>query len=407
MEKLDSVQRVLLDLLAMELHQKEISPPEKVDWNQVLNESLMQAVPVIAYNSARKLNIPGEVLENWRKISKLTVFNNMRVDREHGELHDMLSAAGIPYVTLKGSTSASYYPSPVIRAMGDVDFLIDRKNVDTVDFLLKAKGFIPAESKHECEIAYHRDTTTWELHWQVNGVPGGAVGKQVQAYLDDLISEARWMENDYGGFMAASPFHHGLIMLVHVARHMVTGGIGLRHLCDWSVYVSQIGEDFPPLFRDKLRRVGLWRFAQLLTQLSVAYLGCPEQNWVGEIGPDILSDLILDVFAGGNFGQKNPQRRDASRFLTSRDKGGVNDDSVAKQSLLSANEIVRRHWPAAKKCPLLYPAGWVFFGGRYLVRMIGGKREKIPVKDLLEDAGGRRVLYRQLKLYEEEQHGES
>ncbi len=398
--KLDSVQQVLLDLLAMELFQKEVTLSESVNWKAVFCESLMQTVPVIAYNNARKLNAPGDLLNEWKKLSKQMVYNNMRVDREHGMLHDILSSAGVPYVTLKGSTSASYYPSPDIRFMGDVDFLIDQRDVDRVDRLLKAEGFTPAASNHECEIAYHRDFSTWELHWKVNGVPGGKSGEKVQELLDDLIPKARWMENDYGGYMAASVFHHGLVMLVHVARHMVTGGIGLRHLCDWAVYVGKLGEDFPVVFQEKLQSVGLWRLAQLLTQLSVVYLGCPSQTWMGEIHPEFLSDLILDVFAGGNFGKKDLRRKDASRFITSRDKGGVNDDSVAKQSLLSANEIVRRHWPAAKKCPLLYPVGWVFFGGRYLFRMIGGKREKIPVKNLLEVADGRRDICKQLKLYE-------
>lgn len=400
MERLNSVQQQVLDLLAMELYQKECIAPEHMDWTAVLSESLLQAVPVIAYNSARKLNPPEDLLEKWKKISRQTVFNNMRVDREHGELHDLLTDAGIPYVTLKGSTSASYYSNPTIRAMGDVDFLVGSEDVERTGALLQEKGFLPAPSNHECEIAYHRSGSVWELHWQVNGIPGGEVGKQIQRYLDDLIPKARWQGNDYGGYMGASDFHHGLIMLVHVARHMVTGGIGLRHLCDWSVFASKLGEKFPELFQEKLRQVGLWRFAQLLTQLSVAYLGCPAQSWMGNPDPEMLEAVILDVFAGGNFGQKDPKRKDASRFLTSRDKGGVNDDSVAKQSVLSANEIVSRHWPWAKKFPPIYPVGWVFFGGRYLVRMLGGKRQKIPVKDLMEDANDRRWIYRQLKLFE-------
>lgn len=49
---------------------------------------------------------------------------------------------------------------------------------------------------------------------------------------------------------------------------------------------------------------------------------------------------------------------------------------------------------------MLLPVGWIFFGGRRMVRELTGKRAKTDVKRLVEGAEQRRELYKQFRLYE-------
>lgn len=200
-------------------------------------------------------------------------------------------------------------------------------------------------------------------------------------------------------FAVPSEFHHGLVLLLHTARHMTTGGVGLRQICDWAVFVTHAGARFPEVFETMLRSVGLWKFACILTQLSSEYLGAPVQNWAGEPDRRLLAELMDDIFAGGNFGTKDKSRRDQAKFITDRKSGGTSSRSTAGQAVRSANEIVRRHWPAASKLPILYPAGWLFLGGRYVLRVAAGKRKKLNVSNLAKDAKTRRKVYEKLKLF--------
>ena len=80
-------------------------------------------------------------------------------------------------------------------------------------------------------------------------------------------------------------------------------------------------------------------------------------------------------------------------------KGGVNNDSNVKQAVLSANEIVRKHWKFADKLPVVYPAGWAFFGGRFAIRAIAGKRDRVRVSTLVKGAEKRKNIYKGLKLF--------
>lgn len=395
----DLTNTTLLNLLSNALFGTPIEIPDDVDWQEVYQESVAQSVSALAFSILNKEILPNDVSTVWEENTYQIMMSNMQVDADHAKLHEILSSSKIPYVILKGNVSASYYPDPMLRAMGDVDFLIEKKDIGKVDLLLRKNGFEAQQSNHECERAYHKGISIWELHWEVNGVPGGEVGKTIHIYLKDMIEKAEPATLTNGEYLSPTPFHHGLVMLLHVARHMITGGIGLRHLCDWAVFIDRIGDKFPELFEDKLKNIGLWRFAQLLTQLSVVYLKCPEQNWMGELEFDLLDALKDDLFAAGNFGHKDSNRADEAKFITSRRKGGVNDDSAVKQSILSANEIVRKHWKFADKVPVVYPVGWAFFGGRYAIRAAVGKREKKDVKTLTKTARERKKLYKQIDLF--------
>ena len=68
-------------------------------------------------------------------------------------------------------------------------------------------------------------------------------------------------------------------------------------------------------------------------------------------------------------------------------------------AVLSANEIVRKHWKFADKMPIIYPAGWMFFGGRYAIRLIAGKRDRVKVSALVKGAEKRKEIYKELKLF--------
>jgi len=62
--------------------------------------------------------------------------------------------------------------------------------------------------------------------------------------------------------------------------------------------------------------------------------------------------------------------------------------------------IVEMHWPASKKHRFLLPFGWLFFGVRYIIRMIAGKRRKIHLIEMSKAADERRRRYKDYGLIE-------
>lgn len=393
-------QKTVLNLLSSAMFQKPFCADKDVEWKAVFEECKAQSVISLAFSSLPKNEVPQNVYAHWKALVNENLAVNSKISYAHTMLNGLLNQAKIPYVILKGCASAEYYDDPLLRTMGDVDFYVPPAYFEKADKLLLKNGFKSNEIDHEYEKAYTKDDVIFELHNTVNGVPGGKVGIKIRRYFDDVFDKSELKHFDLAEYYSPSPFHHGLVMLLHVARHMVTGGIGLRHFCDWAVFVDKVGDDFAQMFENTLKQVGLWRFAQIMTQFCIAYLGLKPQAWTENIDKNLLYALKNDIFAGGNFGHKDLSRADEAKFITSRKKGGVNNDSNVKQAVLSANEIVRRHWKFADKVPVVYPAGWMLFGGRYAIRSIAGKRDRVKVSALVKGAEKRKEIYLNLKLFE-------
>ncbi len=395
-------QKILLGILSAGLFDAPMPDLRNVDWEQLFDEAGKQAVFPLTFavvgEEAEKV-LPAE----WFRKLQNQFFQSHSLaaknDYYHGELHRLLSGNGIPYVIIKGQASAEYYPEPYLRAAGDVDFLVSKEDLERAEKALEGEGFrkMP-DPEHECHWVFCRDEITAEMHWEPNGIPEGEKGTLCRVYLLDCISKAR-LSSGEEGYCLPDAFHHGVILLLHIAVHLVNTGIGLRHLCDWAVFVAHFdGKDFEDFFREKLMDVGLWRFAQLLTALSVKYLGLSEQGWArGVAEPEFLEEMMGDLLAGGNFGCKDPERiNDAKLYITNgRMKG-----NMLAQIAASMTQKAKVAIPACRRIPLLLPIGWAYVGVRHLARIQRGERPRIHVKKMVQGAAARREIYREFRLFE-------
>lgn len=403
LRSLSKTEKTILSLLSRNLFKTSRSIPEDPDWEEVYQECRRQSVPILVWNALDKAQIPGEIAERWKNTVIASACNNIQVAWQHLLTDQLMKKGKIPYVILKGSASAAYYPAPMDRMMGDVDFLVKPLNVEKAGQILKAEGFTPWEEEHICHVVYRKYKIHLEMHFEPAGVPYGEPGNLVREYMKDVMEKAQEIEMNGGKIRVPSKFHHGLIILLHTSHHLTGEGIGLRHLCDWAVFVaSMTDEEFRQLFEEKLKAIGMWRFARILTQTCIRYLGCPARSWTGKEEPDLTAAMIRDIFDGGNFGNKEENRKQEVYLISNRGKDGVGKHSILWQLAASMNEIVRTHMPAARKFPVLLPLGWVFYGGRYCIRMMKGKRPRIHPREMLEGASSRREIYRQFNLFQKE-----
>jgi hypothetical protein len=195
-------------------------------------------------------------------------------------------------------------------------------------------------------------------------------------------------------------------MLMHLQHHLLAEGIGLRHLCDWSVFVACFQRtEFRDLFEERLKAVGLWRLARLLSLSAVLYIGLPEQDWMREDPEDEMTarQLMRDIVAGGNFGKKDRQRAYEGMFISNRGKDGVGNNRV-KEGFGALNRITRSKCPFTRRVPVLLPIGWVAVLLGYMFR--NHKRNKtrgrVSAADAYKKSAARQQLYRKLRLYESE-----
>ena len=396
--KISDNQKLLLNLCAKSLFNKEFDLPSEFVAQKLLEEAKRQTVFSQVFSFVKdKCDKNADIL-----FSQI-IAKNIRVEFGHNEVHKALSDNNIPYVVLKGVASASYYKEPMLRMMGDIDILVSPENISRADAALKSIGFVTDEQidvayKH---IAYkRRDGLVCELHREINGIPQNDAGEKIREYFADVFDSSIECKTSNGSCVVPGKFHHGLILLLHTANHLTNEGVGLRHLCDWAVFVNGLSNDeFVQLFEKPLKKMGLWRFATLLTVCSIKYLECGDKAWVGEVDAALLDGMIADILNGGNFGYKDKERYSQIKYISDRQSGETAKKSPVLQLFSSINQKTKKEFKFVNKSKFLLPIGWIFTVCKYLYLVIMGKRTLDGASTIMA-AKQRKAIYDEFKLFD-------
>ena len=399
-----AAQQTLLKLLAAALFSAPLLLPEDIDWQAVLEESRAQAVLPLAYDAARAVLPESEKL-TWQKAALERITRNYAVRTEHAEVAKTLRDAGVPFVLFKGTASARYYPEPALRSMGDVDFLVPEVQMESAEKALLAVGFT-RDTEHgdpNIEWIYRRaPKSCWEMHRTLNGMPVGESGEYAAKLLADTVETAEDYASPEGTYPVPDTLHHGVILLLHTAHHLLSGGVGLRHFCDWAVFVASLSDEtFSQTLAVSLREIGLWRFAQTLTRCAEIYLAAPKREWAQDVTDEVAEGLLDDLLETGNLGSKDPTRVYQQNLLFDRASSTVGGKSRFTQFVGNLTAAAKRDYPSAEKYPALLPFAWFGTAVRCTLQLATGKRPKLGA-ELRNAAEVRKERYRPLALFESE-----
>ena len=314
----------------------------------VYGELRRHAVEALAAPALSSLSLTPELRQKWQK----AVLRQVAVYMHYCHVQSVLPLT-VPYVILKGTSAAMYYPCPEYRAMGDIDVMTRREDFDRACHELIEDGFQVFEQK-EREISFRKNRTVVELHRYF-----ASLNSPEQAeYLDDLIIEG------------ISPSHvlpemtNGLVLLEHISQHL-EHGLGLRQIIDWMMFVNKCLPDgrwaeFEPI----AKKIGMDKLAVTVTRMCEIYLGLPERNWSGDADETACERLMEYVMACGNFGNKWTDISDSGKMIISYTRG-----LTATFKLFQGNGL--KHWEAAKKHAFLRPFAWLYQLLTYIRKGVG------------------------------------
>ena len=384
----------------------EIPRLNNVNWKALYNEAKMQAVFLQVFNKVLPF-LPKSEMALWEKGAMRVYAQNLEIAREHGRLHEVMTDHSIPYITIKGLASAKYYSEPLDRMLGDVDFIVDKNRIEEAYKLVIGLGYNnPRSGKVDLskDMEFHgrqgAHKVVWELHPEVSSLPSGEFGDIVRGYLSDLIETGQEYNVGEEKCLIPDEKHHCLILLIHMAGHLTSEGVGLRHLCDWAAFLNQItDEDFDSEFAEMLQTCGLYRFAQIITLVCEKYLGMPKRSWSGEADETLLEDLLNDILVGGNFGFKDRSRYQQIKYI-----GRVGDEAAEqrkplRQVIYSIHKKAKRKHPLLMRRFLTYPFGWGAVVLDYTLLLLTGRRGGHNPVSVIKEAGRRKDIYKELRIY--------
>lgn len=383
--------KVIFDLLGEALFNKN-ADITNVNVDDIFREASIQEVSPIIYGVLKKKNVfNSENEEQWKKSLNKRIAKGNGIFITHAIISNIFQ--DIEHTTIKGVASAKYYSEPFARIMGDVDVIV--KDLEKAKEILINRGFeFKPIGEGLWHIEFKKRNVSVELHHRIHGIPDN--NEEIEKLFFDLYEKAEKYPTVFGDITVPSDFHHGLILLLHMHGHLNSSGIGLRHLCDWAVFVNKFSEEeFADIFEHKLKNIGLWRFARIISQ-ACTVIGLDYKNWMGEREEDFLEFIISDVVASGNFGRKSEERNTVLSFVP---KDIENKSTPALQYLKHGIKSIYSMWPTVKKHKILLPFAFIVYCFRILFRLFKGESKLYNLKEGYE----RREVFKELKCFIKEE----
>ena len=340
-------------------------PVEVDNWKSVFTEMKAQTVAGLPAEWLKKHPIPGAA--EWSAYCALQQGGWIRVMHGQKQLLELLDQHNIPCVILKGAAAAMYYPHPTLRSMGDVDFLVNREDLERAAEVLETNGYNLTHAKNDKHhhYGYAKGGISFELHWRLGIVNEN--DKALVHFFEEGIENREWRDIDGFRFPVLPPVLNGMVLLFHINQHL-RGGLGLRQIIDWMLYVSKVSPAQWSELREQLHMVGLEKLALTVTAMCEKYLGLSQPFPLYEsadIDETVVDSLMEMILVKGNFGVKaGVEGKTEGFFTSSKSLRGV-------YSRLQSGGL--SNWKAVIKHPYLRPFAWIYQAFRILGIFIKNK----------------------------------
>lgn len=287
------------------------------DWNKIHRYAINHTIEGLIYDSFSFLEesqLPPQSLRlKWAVRVDQIERHFAKMENVIAEQFTAFSANGIRPILQKGQGVASYYRIPNHRISGDIDFCFENDGYAKARTFLKEKqiifqdtaGFSLDYNFKGIHIEHHKRTFDFRSPLKKN-------------YLKKLLKEYEGTKKhitiDGTPVRLLAPELQLLQVNVHILKHLITYGIGLRQFCDsarlYYVVSSQINNN---ALRDIYKRTGILKWIHLLHKLLVENLGLPIDRIPFPYPENLETDWMLDeVWYSGNFGF-NDERFEKSR----------------------------------------------------------------------------------------------
>lgn len=294
------------------------------DWEALYRLSLEQTVVPLVTDGINRLPrefLPSEPerLDPFLGDMMATAKRNRVLDAFIPKLFNAL--ADIPVVLVKGQSLAQDYLEPERRQPGDIDLLLMPASYEAAKAVLLPKATKVLEEQAEIwHQGMHFHNIEVEIHGSVSTLISKRLDRKLAVLLEEQFDGRTFPSVSIGGAGIPVPEadFNAIYIFVHFLQHYWSGGVGLRQLTDWMVFVSVHKRDIHPVILERrLHEFGLLHLWKVFTGFVQEYLGCPAEKLPLAAKPDPKKNARIWKYIrrSGNFGKNQDRSRKKESYL--------------------------------------------------------------------------------------------
>ncbi len=287
------------------------------DWNRIYRYATNHTIEGLIYDSFSFLEehqLPPQSLRlKWAVRVDQIERHNAKMNNVIAEQFTAFSSHGIRPILQKGQGVASYYRIPNHRISGDIDFCFED------DGYAKARNFLKENQlKFQDTAGFSLDYNWKGIHIEHHKKTFDFRSPLKRSYLKKLLEVYKEKQqtlsiNDISVRLLA-PELQLLQVNIHILKHLITYGIGLRQFCDSARLYYAVSAQINNKELQKIyEKTGILKWIHLLHKILVENLGLPKSKLPFPYPKDLETNWMLDeVWYSGNFGF-NDERFESSK----------------------------------------------------------------------------------------------
>ncbi len=159
---------------------------------------------------------------------------NEKVNEGLRRLKELFDERNINFMVVKGQAVGAYYPNPMLRQAGDIDYYCDAQNFIRAQEAVREVWEIDDCPKcDDHHVSFDHEGVTYEGHFALTSF----YRKKKNRYWAQLLGEDKGSMAMIDGMEVRTLSHtlHVLFVFVHLYSHLMKQGISLRQFCDLAV----------------------------------------------------------------------------------------------------------------------------------------------------------------------------
>lgn len=291
-----------------------------VDWAEVFALAHEQAVLGIIADAVgllpREQQLKMKLLNCLLRIEK----QNQRMNNGVIEIFDILKRRNLTPVLMKGQAFACNYPNLLHRQSGDVDIYF-KNRADCGIAVSWAKEADAESATYFCNKRERKHYSfRWsgidiELHYFLCLFESSKLHGRLQEIIDREFSKENHFFVDINGVSIETvpPTLSVLHQIIHITRHLLEAGVGLRQICDLAVFINKNhGLIDGVRLQEYLNELELADIASILGFILHEYIGVEKGIIPFPTSAAGCEFIFNEIFSGGNFGYKKTEYRNSA-----------------------------------------------------------------------------------------------
>lgn len=294
--------------------------PQKAEWRFIFYNTKRQTLVGVLFPAVKQLpkeqQPTAEILLPWLAYAERIQAMNRKMNAEAIRIGEWLNQEGMDYTLLKGQGIAIYYPQPLLRTPGDFDFWVAPHHAQHLSTAALRKEIVRFAESHGGvkSVYYHHlhfncsQVSDVELHYFPSWNDNLWLNHHLQHFYHkaaplQFIHTIKLPETS-GTIHTPTREFNAFYLLLHIFRHLLTEGVGLRQLMDY-YYVLHHDWDAETLrtIQHLIRKQHLTRFAKSVMYVMQQVFGLEQQYWIVEPDEKEGRFLLKEIIRAGNFGQ--------------------------------------------------------------------------------------------------------